>query len=228
MPRRTRPRASTRGVLEVVVRVQVGYSGDVVGLQHAIDGGDAEPRPSEMGNITAPDPSTRRPPSGRISVSPMAEWPRPRKWPISWTATDFEIEPIRVTCRGRRPLEYRVEENVGLDELTGFVVEEERRGTKDPFHLRVSLESNHRQTFLVERLGGGEAGKLNSIDAVGTSCHVVNARERRLEGGRRDAERPDRSPATAPACRSNARACCQRLSEVRIREGRCSPRTQTS
>ena len=44
------------------------------------------PDAKAIGNITASADSTRRPPVLTSSVSPSAEWPRPLKWPISWSA----------------------------------------------------------------------------------------------------------------------------------------------
>ena len=57
------------------------------------------PRPSEIGNITAPDPATRRPPSGRISVSPMRRMAETEEVADLMDGHRLEIEPIRVAAR---------------------------------------------------------------------------------------------------------------------------------
>ena len=69
---------------------------------------DTEPAANAIGNMIASAATTRRPPSGRSSVSPSAEWPSPLRWPISWSAivsrSNLPLSPPAAVDQGNAEL----------------------------------------------------------------------------------------------------------------------------
>ena len=109
-----------------------------------------------IGNITAPDDSTRRP-LPLSSVSPIAEWPRPSRWPNLVRRHRLQVDAAGLAAGRRRPLEAGVEVDVRLEQRAGGRIEQERRRAEHPLLIGAIEEPERRAAVDLERLAAGEA-----------------------------------------------------------------------
>ena len=171
-----------------------------------------------IGNITAPDDRTRRP-LPLSSVSPIAEWPSPSRWPISCVATDSRsmrpASPPAAVDHWKR----RVEVDVRLEQHAGGRIEQERRRAEHPFLVGAIEEPERRAAVDLERLAAREALGAEADRQFG----------QRVPRRRRPADRIGEGlGADARGCRARSRSSGSgRRSSAPARPGR-PPRRRTS
>ena len=94
------------------------------------------PGVSAIGNITAPEPSTRQPPLPVRSVSPIAGMSQAEQMPELVQRHRFQIDPARLAAGRHRKHEAGVEEDVGLVDRAGGGVDHEAGGGEHAIEVR--------------------------------------------------------------------------------------------
>src|SRR5687767_15962470 len=72
----------------------------------------------------------------------------------------LDVEPVRLSARGYRPVEERVQKDLGLDDLPGDGVDEEGRRAERPTLIGLIRKADHCQPVVIVRPRLGEAGEL--------------------------------------------------------------------
>ena len=119
-------------------------------------------------------PAARR---SRTSVSPIAEWPRPLRWPISCSAMVSTSKRSGLAAGRHGPGERGVEEDVGLEKLARRLVDQEAGRRQHAIERRLAQKAERRSPVVFARRAAGEAAELYAIDGRrARPAQVENAR----------------------------------------------------